>query len=51
MPLSEMNFEKKDISGFMFQYPDTDGSVVCQQKVIENAKKFGVSSFNKNFKC
>lgn len=41
MPLNEMNFEKKDISGFLFQYPDTDGSIICQQKVIENAKKFG----------
>ena len=47
MPLNEMNFGKKDISGFLFQYPDTDGSIICQQKVIENAKKFGVSRINK----
>lgn len=46
MPLNEMNFEKKDISGFLFQYPDTDGSIICQQKVIESAKKFGVSRIN-----
>lgn len=42
MPLSEMSFEKKDISGFLFQYPDTDGSILSLENVIENAKKYGV---------
>jgi glycine dehydrogenase len=37
--LSEMNFDKKDIAGFLFQYPDTDGSIENIQQVIQTAKK------------
>lgn len=42
MPLSEMKFDSKDVAGFLFQYPDTDGSILCQKNIIDNAKKFGV---------
>ena len=37
-----MNFDKKDISGFLFQYPDTDGSIVNVEDVIKKAKQNGV---------
>jgi hypothetical protein len=37
-----MNFESKDIAGFLFQYPDTDGSVGTYESVIKSAKYFGV---------
>jgi glycine cleavage system pyridoxal-binding protein P len=37
-----MNFDGKDIAGFLFQYPDTDGSITNYDAVIQNAKKNGV---------
>lgn len=40
-----MNFDGKDISGFLFQYPDTDGSIMNCENVIQNAKKNGVKGF------
>lgn len=43
MPLNEMKFDGKDVSGFLFQYPDTDGSIQNYESVIGNAKKFGVN--------
>lgn len=39
--LNEMNFDKKDVSGFMFQYPDTEGSISRLETQIANAKKNG----------
>lgn len=44
--LDQMNFDKKDITGFIFQYPDTEGSIVNVEEVIQNAKKNKVGSFN-----
>ena len=41
--LNEMNFEDKKVSGFLFQYPDTDGSITNLEEVIAKAKKSGVS--------
>lgn len=46
MNLSEMNFEAKDISGFLFQYPDTDGTIQNIENVIKKAKQFGVRFFS-----
>jgi glycine cleavage system pyridoxal-binding protein P len=34
-----MNFENKDVSGFLFQYPDTDGSIENIEEIIQSAKK------------
>lgn len=39
--LSQMNFGSKDISGFLFQYPDTDGSLLDLESVIKTAKDNG----------
>lgn len=36
--VDQMNFEKKDVSGFLFQYPDTEGSICDIAEVIEKAK-------------
>jgi glycine dehydrogenase len=50
MKLDEMHFEKKDISGFLFQYPDTEGSITNLEHVIKKAKESGVYfSFNNQF--
>lgn len=40
--LSKMNFSNKDVAGFLFQYPDTDGSIENLESVIQTAKKNGV---------
>ena len=37
-----VDFSKKDISGILFQYPDTEGNIMDFTKVVENAHKFGV---------
>ena len=37
-----IDFSKKDISGILFQYPDTEGNIMDFTKVVENAHKFGV---------
>lgn len=42
MPLGEMKFDAKDISGFIFQYPDTEGSIHNIESIIQTAKKNGV---------
>lgn len=36
--LNEMNFDNKDVSGFLFQYPDTDGSIENLEAIIQRAK-------------
>ena len=41
-----MKFDGKDVSGFLFQYPDTDGSIQNYESVIGNAKKFGVNKID-----
>ena len=46
MKLDEMQFDKKDISGFLFQYPDTDGSITNLENVIKKAKELGVIHFS-----
>ena len=33
----ETDFSKGDISGVLFQYPDTEGSVLDFEKVVEKA--------------
>lgn len=40
----EVDFSKKDICGVLFQYPDTEGSVMDFTKVVESAKSNGVCS-------
>jgi glycine dehydrogenase len=40
-----MDFSKKDVSGFLFQYPDTEGSIENLEEFISKAKSFGVSRF------
>ena len=40
-----IDFSKKDISGILFQYPDTEGNIMDFTKVVENAHKFGVRIF------
>lgn len=37
----DVDFSKKDISGVIFQYPDTNGSVVDFTTVIQEAHKYG----------
>ena len=45
----ETDFSNKDISGILFQYPDTEGSIMDFTKVIESAQKHGVSvRFNRS---
>ena len=44
--VDEMNFDNKDVAGFIFQYPDTDGSIVNIEDVIQNAKKNKVNTKN-----
>ena len=39
----EIDFSQKDISGIIFQYPDTEGNIMDFTKVVEQAHKFGVS--------
>ena len=41
-----IDFSKKDISGIIFQYPDTEGNIMDFTKVVENAHKFGVRSYH-----
>ena len=43
--LNEMDFSKKDVSGFLFQYPDTEGSIENLEDFISKAKGFGVRFF------
>jgi len=40
-----MDFSKKDVSGFLFQYPDTEGSIENLEEFISKAKSFGVRRF------
>ena len=37
----ETDFSKKDISGVIFQYPDTEGSIHNFTRVVEDAQKNG----------
>ena len=39
----ETDFSKEDISGVLFQYPDTEGSVADYTRVVDEAKKYGAS--------
>ena len=41
----QTDFSGKDISGVLFQYPDTEGSIMDFSKVVEEAHKYGVSFF------
>lgn len=45
-----MKFDAKDVSGFLFQYPDTDGSIANYESVIQNAKKHGVTRHELEYK-
>ncbi len=40
----EVDFAKRDISGIIFQYPDTEGNVMDFSKVVEDAHQHGVST-------
>ena len=39
----ETDFSGKDISGVLFQYPDTEGSIMDFSNLTQEARKFGVS--------
>lgn len=39
----EMDFSGKDVSGVLFQYPNTDGNVYDYVEFIERAHSYGVS--------
>ncbi len=39
--LEAMNFSNKNIAGFLFQYPDTEGSIQNLEKTISEAKNNG----------
>lgn len=41
MPLADMDFSGQNVSGFIFQYPDTEGSIVNVEDIIADAKKNG----------
>ena len=40
----ETDFSGKDISGVLFQYPDTEGNVMDFANLAQEAKKFGVGT-------
>ena len=42
----ETDFSGKDISGVLFQYPDTEGSIMDFSNLTQEAKQFGVSSID-----
>ena len=42
LPIDKMDFSKKDVSGVIFQYPDTTGNVVDPSGLIARAKENGV---------
>ena len=44
LPVDEMDFSKKDVAGFLFQYPDTSGAITDPTDIIKDAQKYGVSS-------
>ena len=46
----DFDFSKKDISGIIFQYPDTEGSIMDFTKVVDKAHKFGVRNLHYNSK-
>ena len=39
----ETDFSGKDISGVLFQYPDTEGNIMDFSNLAQEAKKYGVS--------
>lgn len=39
----EMDFSGKDVSGVLFQYPDTEGKVEDFTELVERAHRSGVS--------
>ena len=39
----DVDFSGKDISGVLFQYPDTEGSIMDFEGVVKEAQKYGVS--------
>lgn len=41
----EMDFSGKDVSGVLFQYPDTDGKVEDFTALVDRAHKGGVRVF------
>ena len=40
--VNEMDFSQDDVSGFLFQYPDTEGSIDTIHQVIQKAKDHNV---------
>ena len=42
MPVDQMDFSKKDVSGVIFQYPDTTGNICDPSTLIARAKENGV---------
>ncbi len=38
----ETDFSKKDISGILFQYPDTEGNIMDFTNLVQEAQKYGV---------
>lgn len=38
----EMDFSRKDVSGVLFQYPDTEGKVEDFTELVERAHEAGV---------
>jgi glycine dehydrogenase len=39
----DFDFSNKDISGVLFQYPDTEGNIMDFSKLVEDAQKHGAS--------
>ena len=39
---NEMDFSRKDVSGVLFQYPDTEGKVEDFTELVERAHEAGV---------
>jgi glycine dehydrogenase len=46
LSLDNMDFKSKDVSGFVFQYPDTEGSITNIENIIKTAKEYGVINFS-----
>lgn len=42
LPIEKMDFSKKDVSGVIFQYPDTTGNISDPSGLIARAKENGV---------
>ena len=53
LPIEKMDFSKKDVSGVIFQYPDTTGNICDPSGLIARAKdngvRFSLIRFNDSF--